>query len=301
MSNLVIQPAMWRDYLSLCKPRVVALMLLTAWIGMLLASPPTEFPWHAFVFGTIGIGLCACSGAAMNHLVEHHIDIHMHRTHHRPVVQGRIQPWQALTYSAILGLSGLAVLTFLINPLTAVLTLGSLMGYAFIYTLYLKRATHQNIVIGGLAGAAPPLLGWAAVSNSIDGYALLLVLIIYTWTPPHFWALAIYRYDDYLKTPFPMLPVTHGIPTTKICILLYTVLLVITTLFPYITGMSGISYLVCAVGLGCGFLYYAIRLMFTEDRKVAFATFSYSIVYLMALFLGFLFDHYLFHSMDIFS
>lgn len=300
MSHIVIQPALWRDYLSLCKPRVVALMLLTAWIGMLLASPYNQFPWQAFIFGTIGIALCAGSAAAINHLVEHHIDIQMHRTHHRPVAQGRIQPQQALMYSGILGFSGFAILYCVINPLTAWLTLSSVMGYALVYTLYLKRATHQNIVIGGLAGAAPPLLGWTCVSNSIDAYALLLVLIIYAWTPPHFWALAIYRYDDYAKTPFPMLPVTHGIPITKVCILLYTILLIIATIMPYITGMCGISYLVCAIGLGLGFLYYAIRLMFTEDRKVAYATFSYSIVYLMALFLGFLFDHYLFQSMDVF-
>lgn len=300
MSKVVIQPAIWRDYLALCKSRVVALMLLTAWIGMLLASPRNSFPWHAFIFGSIGIALSSGAAATFNHLVEHHIDKNMHRTHHRPVVQGRITVKEAFLFAFILGVSGLGILVYLVNPLTAWLTLGSQIGYALIYTLYLKRATHQNIVIGGLAGAAPPLLGWTAVSNSIEGYALLLVLIVYTWTPPHFWALAIYRVEDYTKTPFPMLPVTHGIPTTKICILLYTILLLITTILPYLTGMSGISYLICAIGLGLGFLYYAIKLLFTDDRKVAYATFTYSIIYLMALFLGFLFDHYLFDAVDIF-
>lgn len=299
MSKVVIQPALWRDYLSLCKPRVVALMLLTAWIGMLLASPPDVFPWRAFIWGTIGIALTAGAAATINHLVEHHIDKNMHRTLNRPVVQGRIPVKHALVYALGLGIAGLTILSACVNPLTAWLTLASLVGYALIYTLYLKRATHQNIVIGGLAGAAPPLLGWAAVSNSIEGYALLLVLIVYTWTPPHFWALAIYRVDDYRKTPFPMLPVTHGIHLTKICILLYTVLLVITTLLPYLTGMSGITYVLCALGLGAGFIYYAVKLYFSDDRKVAFATFTYSIVYLMALFIGFICDHYLEHVLEV--
>lgn len=289
----LVSPVLWRDYWELTKPRVIALMLLTAWIGMLLASPPWEFPWHAFFWGTIGIACSAGSAAVINQLVERHIDIHMRRTQLRPVASGRVNPMQAMIYALILGVVGIGSLIVFINVLTAWLTLLSLIGYAVIYTLFLKRTTPQNIVIGGAAGAAPPLLGWACVSGTLDPYALLLVLIIFTWTPPHFWALAIYRQEEYAKTKLPMLPVTHGIRFTKLCILLYTVLLMACTLLPYITHMSGITYLVCAIGLGLGFLYYAIALYRTEDPKMALRTFAYSITYLMALFIGLLFDHYL--------
>ena len=283
----------WRDYLELCKPRVVLLMLLTAWVGMLLASPADVFPWHAICFGTLGIGACAGSAAVINHLVERHIDIHMRRTQYRPIASGRITPIKALIFSLILGTVGLMDLTFLVNPLTAWLTLISLVGYALIYTLYLKRATPQNIVIGGAAGAAPPLLGWASVSGTIDPNALLLVLIIFTWTPPHFWALAIFRQEDYAKSKLPMLPITHGVKFTKLCIVLYTILMIASTVLPYVTGMSGLMYLIAALGLGLLFLGYAIKLYFTEEKLLAIRTFHYSIVYLMVLFVALLCDHYL--------
>lgn len=289
----MIKPALWRDYWELTKPRVVALMLLTAWVGMLLASPPDIFPWQAMIFGTLGIACCAGSAAVINHIIERRIDIHMRRTQHRPVATGRVNPVQAMMFSLILGSVGLAILIFCVNQLTAWLTLLSLLGYALFYTIFLKRATPQNIVIGGAAGAAPPLLGWTAVTGDISGFGLLLVLIIYTWTPPHFWALAIYRHEDYAKAKLPMLPVTHGIRFTKLCILLYTVLLIASTILPFLTGMSGITYLLCALGLGAGFMYYACKLYFSDDPRVAMSTFSYSIIYLMGLFVGFLLDHYL--------
>lgn len=285
----------WGDYWELCKPKVVALMLVTAWVGMLLASPPEIFPWHALFFGTIGIGCCAGSAAVINHLVERHIDIHMRRTHNRPIATGRVSPLRAMVFSLLLGLTGLGTLIFWVNALTAWLTLASLVGYALFYTLFLKRATPQNIVIGGAAGAAPPLLGWTAVTGQMDPFSLLLVLIIFTWTPPHFWALSIYRYEDYVKANLPMLPVTHGIRFTKFAILLYTILLLASTLLPYLTGMSGITYLITALGLGGGFLYYAIKLCQKDDPLIALNTFRYSIVYLLALFIGLLLDHYLPH------
>lgn len=286
-------PSLWQDYLELCKPRVVLLMLLTAWVGMLLASPAHIFPWHAFIFGTIGIALSAASGAAINHLVERHIDIHMRRTQHRPIAKGRIAPFHGMCFALILGLVGLGMLVFLVNPLTAFLTLISVIGYALFYTLFLKRITPQNIVIGGAAGATPPLLGWTSVTGQLDPFGLLLVLIIFTWTPPHFWALAIHRQEDYAKAKLPMLPVTHGIGFTKLNILLYTILLIASTILPYVTGMCGITYLVCAIGLGLGFLYYSIKLYFSDNSRVALATFAYSIIYLMGLFVGLLLDHYL--------
>lgn len=300
MANSVIKATLWSDYWTLTKPRVVALMLLTAWVGMLLASPPTEFPWHAFLFGSLGIGLCAGSAAVINHLVERHIDIHMKRTMHRPVASGRINPQQAMMFSLLLGFCGLMLLIVFVNWLTALLTLFTSLGYALFYTLFLKRATPQNIVIGGIYGAAPPLLGWSAVTGTISPYSLLLVLIIFTWTPPHFWALAIYRYDDYAKSQLPMLPVTHGIRFTKFCILLYILLLIATTVLPYITGMSGICYLVIAIGLGLGFLFYGLKLLRTDAPSMAIATFGFSIVYLMVLFLGLLIDHYLSFMLQLF-
>ncbi|MBS0288849.1 MAG: protoheme IX farnesyltransferase [Proteobacteria bacterium] len=289
----LIKPVSWRDYWELTKPKVVALMLLTAWVGMLLASPATHFPWQAMIFGTLGIACAAGAGAALNHLIERHIDINMKRTQNRPIATGRIGPFQGMLFSLGLGSLGLIILVVFVNPITAWLTLLSLVGYALFYTLFLKQATPQNIVIGGAAGAAPPLLGWTAVTGQIDPFGLLLVLIIFTWTPPHFWALAIYRYEDYAKAKLPMLPVTHGIHFTKLCILLYIVLLIASTLLPYITGMCGTTYLICALGLGFGFLYYGCKLYFTNNPKVALNTFSYSIIYLMALFVGLLVDHYL--------
>ncbi|MFI4937511.1 MAG: heme o synthase [Candidatus Berkiellales bacterium] len=294
MSKLVrIFPIHWRDYWELCKPRVVGLMLITTWVGMLLASPPDVFPWQALLFGTIGIGCCASAGAVINHLVERHIDIHMRRTASRPIASGRVSPLQGMRFALTLGSIGLCVLIFFVNLITAWLTLFSLIGYALIYTVFLKRMTPQNIVIGGAAGAAPPLLGWTAVTGQIDPLGLLLVLIIFTWTPPHFWALAIYREADYAKAKLPMLPVTHGIHFTKVCILLYIVLLILSTLFPYLISSCGVTYLVTALGLGLGFLFYGIKLYRSTDPKVALNTFAYSIVYLMALFIGLLIDHYL--------
>lgn len=284
---------MYRDYLELTKPRVVALMLLTAWIGMLLASAPWDFPWHALFWGTIGIACSAGSAAVINQLVERHIDCHMQRTQKRPVASGRVSPQSALLFALILGGIGLSALSYYVNALTAWLTFFSLVGYALIYTLFLKRTTPQNIVIGGIAGAAPPLLGWTAVSGTLDPFGLLLVLIIFTWTPPHFWALALYRQEEYAKTKLPMLPVTHGARFTKISILIYIVLLILSTLLPYITHMSGLTYLICAIGLGAGFLYYGILLFLRDNPTIALKTFIYSIVYLMGLFMGLLFDHYL--------
>lgn len=289
----LIKPTPWRDYWELCKPKVVALMLITAWVGMLLASPSDTMPWQALIFGTIGIACCAGSAASINHLVERHIDIHMRRTQHRPLASGRIQPLHALLFSFLLGIIGLTVLIVFVNGLTAWLTLFSLLGYALFYTLFLKRATPQNIVIGGLAGAAPPLLGWTAVTGTIEASGLLLALIIFAWTPPHFWALAIFRQEDYAKTKLPMLPITHGVRFTKLCILLYVILLIAVTILPFLIHMSGVTYLVCACGLGSGFLYYALKLYLDDNPLIAWHTFSYSIIYLLALFLGFLFDHYL--------
>lgn len=284
---------MYRDYWELTKPRVIALMLLTAWIGMLLASPPWDFPWHAILWGTIGIACSAGSAAVINQLIERHIDCHMQRTQRRPVASGRVSPRSAFLFALILGGIGLSSLIYFINPLTAWLTLFSLVGYALIYTFFLKHMTPQNIVIGGIAGAAPPLLGWTAVSGTLDPFGLLLVLIIFTWTPPHFWALAIYRQEDYAKTKLPMLPITHGERFTKISILLYIILLILSTLLPYIMHMSGLTYLICALGLNAGFLYYGFLLLIRKDPKIALKTFIYSIVYLMGLFIGLLFDHYL--------
>ncbi|MBB3169789.1 heme o synthase [Simiduia aestuariiviva] len=282
----------WRDYYELCKPRVVMLMILTSVIGMLLAVPGMV-PLDILILGNIGIALCAGSAATVNHLVDRHIDQKMARTFNRPVAQGRVEPQKALIFAAITGLLGLAILLFFINQITAWLTLASLLGYAVVYTLFLKRATPQNIVIGGLAGAAPPLLGWTAVTGSIDPHGLLLVLIIFAWTPPHFWALAVHRKDEYANADIPMLPVTHGERYTKVHILLYTIVLCLVTLLPYLTGMMGWLYLLGAAVLGAGFLYWALVMLLTERETAGMDTFKYSIVYLMALFVIMLLDHYL--------
>jgi len=285
------EPASWRDYYALTKPRVVQLLVFTAVIGMFLST--RDFvPWDVLVFGSLGIGLAAASGAAVNHVLDRRVDKAMARTRSRPLPTGRIHERDAMAFALALGLIGIAVLTLLINTLTAVLTFFALIGYAVIYTVFLKRATPQNIVIGGAAGAAPPVLGWAAVQNEVSGYALLLFLIIFTWTPPHFWALAIARKSDYEKAEIPMLPVTHGVGMTKTFVLYYTILLVLVTLLPFLTGMSGLLYLTGAIVLGAGFLWYAVLLKSTDDTVIALKTFHYSISYLVALFTFLLLDHY---------
>ncbi|MCK9502711.1 MAG: heme o synthase [Porticoccaceae bacterium] len=292
MIDSAVEKSSWRDYLELTKPNVVALMILTSVIGMLL-SVPGMVPLDVLIRGNLGIALCAGSAATVNHLVDRQIDTKMARTHNRPVATGRVAPVNAVIFAAVLGLLGMAILLLYINALTAWLTLASLLGYAVIYTLFLKRATPQNIVIGGLAGAAPPLLGWTAVTNEIHGHGLLLVLIIFAWTPPHFWALAVHRKAEYAKAKIPMLPVTHGDQYTRLHILLYTILLVIVTLMPFITRMSGWLYLLGALVLGAGFLYWAVVLYRGKKASAGMDTFKYSIVYLMALFMVMLVDHYM--------
>ena len=283
----------WRDFLELTKPKVVALMILTSVIGMLLAAPGVP-SWQVLLFGNLGIALLAGSAAVVNHIVDQKIDTLMARTRRRPVATGRISPFEAIAFAMALACAGMAVLMLMVNQLTAWLTLASLVGYAGVYTLFLKRATPQNITIGGLAGAMPPLLGWTAVTGQVEGHALLLVLIIFAWTPPHFWALAIHRKEEYAKAGIPMLPVTHGNHYTELHILLYTLLLLAASLLPFVTGMSGGIYLVGALILGLRFVWYAVRLLKDDDRRVALNTFKYSITYLMALFVVLLVDHFVF-------
>ena len=282
------------DLLGLCKLKVVYLILLTAIVGMLLAVPYLP-SLPLILFASLGIGLSAMSAAVFNHIVDEKIDIKMSRTSRRPLPQGKVSRAQALAWGLLLGFLGIGFLLIFVNLLTAVLTFLSLIGYAVFYTMYLKRATPQNIVIGGAAGAAPPVLGWTSVAGTQGiEYALLLFLIVFIWTPPHFWALAIHKHEEYKKAGVPMLPVTHGIEFTKIQILLYTVLLFVVTLLPYLTGMSGIIYLVTAVVLGLVFLVYAIKTCLEPDNpKIAFKTFLYSVNYLMVLFVSLLVDHYL--------
>ena len=284
--------ATWRDYKELTKPNVVLLMILTSAIGMFMAVPGMV-PLDVLVLGNLGIALCAGAAAAVNHLIDQRVDQKMARTRNRPVARGRVGTAQAATFALVVGGLGMAILLIYINPLTAWLTLASLVGYAFIYTMFLKRATPQNIVIGGLAGAAPPLLGWTAVTGEIHGHALLLVLIIFAWTPPHFWALAIHRREEYASVDIPMLPVTHGVAFTKLHILLYTVIMFLITLLPFATRMSGPLYLLGAVVLGGGFLYWAIELMRGKNPAAPMETFKYSIIYLMALVVVMVVDHYL--------
>ncbi len=288
-----IEQVTWRDYKELTKPNVVLLMILTAVIGMFMAVPGMV-PLRVLILGNLGIALCAGSAATVNHLVDQRIDREMSRTRKRPVAQGRVKPVQAGVFAALTGVTGMTILLVWINPLTAWLTFASLLGYAVVYTMFLKRATPQNIVIGGLAGAAPPLLGWTAVTGEIGGHGLLLALIIFAWTPPHFWALAIHRREEYAAVDIPMLPVTHGVAFTKLHILLYTVLMFLITLLPFATRMSGPLYLLGAVVLGCGFLYWAIELIRDRNPNAPMETFKYSIIYLMALFIIMLVDHYLF-------
>ena len=281
----------WRDYLGLCKLKVVAVMLLTALVGMCLAVP--ELPAFSTLFwGLSGIGLASCSAAAVNHVVDSRIDEKMARTRHRPLPQGKITHQQALLFAAVIGIIGIASLVIFINVLTAWLTLASLIGYAVIYSMWLKRATPQNIVIGGVAGAAPPLLGWVAVTGSLEPNSLLLMLIIFAWTPPHFWALCIARKADYQKAGVPMLPVTHGEAFTKLQIILYTLLMVATTAFPYLTKMSGELYLIGVVALNLRFMQWAWWVYNSDDKKVAMGMFKYSITYIMMLFVVLLIDHY---------
>ena len=284
--------AVFRDYYVLTKPGVVQLLVFTAIVGMFLASPRMA-PLGALIFGSLGIGLAAASGAVVNHILDIRLDAKMARTKSRPMPSGRIKERDAIAFAVLLGLIGISVLVFFVNALTAFLTFVSLIGYAIIYTVYLKRATPQNIVIGGAAGAAPPLLGWTAVTDQVESFALILFLIIFTWTPPHFWALALARKEDYTRAGIPMLPVTHGSKLTKSFILYYTMLLLIVSLLPFLTGNSGFLYLCGASFLGGGFLYYALKLKFAETNGDSMKTFSYSISYLMALFTFLLLDHYI--------
>ncbi|EAR21915.1 heme o synthase [Nitrococcus mobilis] len=282
----------WRDYYELCKPGVVALMAFTAIVGMLVASPG-EVPWRALTLGSLGIALAAGSAAAINHMVDQRIDGQMWRTKRRPLPTARIRTPHAVVFASLLGVSGLGILYLFINPLTAFLTFLSLIGYAFIYTLYLKRATPQNIVIGGAAGAAPPMLGWTAVTGSIDPNSLLLFLIIFVWTPPHFWALAIHRREDYAKVNIPMLPVTHGDRYTRWNVLFYTILLVAVSALPFVTGLSGLIYLTGAMIMGGIYLYYGVAMLVSSDKSLPMKSFGFSIIYLMAIFAILLFDRYL--------
>ena len=283
------------SYLEVCKPRVVALIVFTAVVGLLLADPNWQL-WFTWLIALTGIGLAASSGAALNHLLDQRIDEKMQRTQHRPLATGQLNSKQVLTFAVGMGIIAMLMLSLWVNLLTALLTFLSLIGYGIIYTLFLKWATPQNIVIGGLAGATPPLLGWASVTGSIDPHALLLVLIVYVWTPPHFWALAIYRRDDYAKAAVPMLPVTHGIKFTRWQILFYTILLLIATILPWLTGMSSLFYMGGICVLNAAFLYYAVRLLRTENALLAMQLFNFSIIYLMFLFGFLLVDHYLLSS-----
>jgi len=292
--NIIISPHFftnWRAYYDITKPKVVALLVLTALVGMSL-SVPTGLPWQLLLPAMLGIALLSSSAAAINHIVDEKIDAVMGRTHNRPLPEGKISVNNAVIFAASIALLGFVILYSLVNPLTAFLTLAGLVGYSFVYTLYLKRATPQNITIGGLAGAIPPLLGWTAMTNEIAPNALLLVLIIFTWTPPHFWALAIHRKNDYAKVNIPMLPVTHGVSFTKTQILLYTVLLFVVCLLPYLVGMSNWLYLVGACILNLVFFGYAWQLKFHAKEDTAMATFKFSIIHLMVLFILLLADHY---------
>ncbi len=281
-----------RSYIGLCKLRVVELIVFTAVVGMLLAVPGFP-PLARVLLATLGIGLAAASAAAINHVIDRHIDNRMRRTCYRPLPRGALNERQALAFAAVLGVASMAVLTLGVNLLSAVLTFCGLIGYAVVYSAFLKHITPQNIVLGGAAGAVPPVIGWAAMTGTVSPQALALFLIIFVWTPPHFWALAIHRRDDYAAAGVPMLPVTHGIRLTRLHILLYTVLLVAVSLMPWWVGASGWLYLVAALALGAGFLYHAARLWRGRDERAPMATFRYSILYLSVLFSALLADHYL--------
>lgn len=283
--------AVWRDYLTMTKPKVVAMLLLTALVGMCLAVQGIP-PANAMILGLTGIGFQSAAAATFNHVLDRRFDAKMARTYHRPLAKGRVETWKAVVFATTLMLVGFGLLMML-NALTAWLTMASLVGYALVYTVWLKHATPQNIVIGGLAGAAPPLLGWTAVTGHLDPHALLLVMLVFAWTPPHFWALAIHRREDYAKAGIPMLPVTHGIEYTKTMILLYTVILFAVGLLPWLTNMSGWVYLIGSSALNLGFLGYALKLKFFDSEGHAWATFKYSIWHLLALFVVLLTDHWL--------
>ncbi|MGB0187429.1 MAG: heme o synthase [Aequoribacter sp.] len=283
----------FKDFYTLTKPNVVALMIVTSVIGMFMAVDGWV-PWQPLVLGNLGIALCAGAAAAVNHVIDHRIDTKMARTANRPVATGVVTSTQAVIFAAALGAIGMAILLLWVNALTAWLTLASLVGYAFIYTMFLKRATPQNIVIGGLAGAAPPLLGWTAVTGEVHGHGLLLALIIFAWTPPHFWALAIHRKEEYALVDIPMLPVTHGDAFTRLHILLYTIVMFIITVLPFVTRLSGPIYLAGAVILGLVFLYWALAMMFHWREDAPIQTFKYSILYLLLLFVVMLVDHYIY-------
>jgi len=290
-------PKIFSQYLELCKPRVVVLIVFTAVVGMFLAVPGWP-PLIALLAGTLGIGLAASSAAAINHLLDRRVDAKMKRTKHRPLASGQLSERNVLVFALSLGVLAMAILTIWTNSLTAILTFLSLIGYAVVYTAWLKRATPQNIVIGGAAGAAPPVLGWAAVTGTLDPQAMLLFLIIFIWTPPHFWALAIYRKEEYALVDIPMLPVTHGAAFTRLQILLYTILLVIVTTLPYLTGMSGLIYLAGVSVLNVGFMWYVLRMMTSKDVLLPMHTFTFSITYLMVLFIFLLADHYIVQLMN---
>jgi protoheme IX farnesyltransferase len=281
----------WREYLSLTKPKVSLLIVFTAIVGMVLASPGMV-PLPALVFGTLGIAMASGSAATLNHILDRRIDKQMARTRRRPLATGSLRTSQALVFAVVLCVGSIVVLWLSAGSLCALLTFGSLIGYAVIYTGWLKRATPQNIVIGGAAGAAPPVLGWVAVTHSIDAQALVLFMLIFTWTPPHFWSLAIARREEYAKVGIPMLPVTHGIPYTRLQILLYTILLILCTLIPVVIGMSGLIYLAAALVLDARFLYLALALHRGARPDLPIRTFRFSISYLMALFGAFIADHY---------
>jgi len=290
--NVTVEAISWRSYYELCKPKVVYLIVFTGFVGMLLASPGGLPPLDILIAANLGIGLAAASGAALNHMIDQRIDALMHRTENRPLPSGRLDTLHVFFFAVSLGILAMAILVAFVNDLTAFLTFIALIGYAVIYTVFLKRNTPQNIVLGGAAGAAPPLLGWAAVTGEVGTEALLLFLIIFVWTPPHFWALAIRRRKEYAKAKIPMLPVTHGVPFTKEQILLYTLLLFTVSLMPVVIQMSGLIYLSGAVSLGIGFIYYAWRLYRDESDALAMKTFGYSIFYLSLLFAFLLADHY---------
>jgi len=293
LADSIPETALWRDYLALCKFKVVVLIVFTAVVGMFLATPGMV-PLDVLLLGNIGIGLGAASGAAFNHIIDQRIDALMARTRARPMPRGRVSQTQAVVFASSLAVLSVVMLVSAINVLTAALTFASMIGYSVVYTMYLKRATPQNIVIGGAAGAMPPVLGWTAVTGTVDGHALLLFLIIFAWTPPHFWALAIHRRDDYAKADIPMLPVTHGIAFTRLQILLYTVILFVVSRLPFVTGMSGPLYMGGAFFLGIAFMSHALRLFFEDEPSdLPMRTFTFSIWYLAALFAVLLLDHYI--------
>ena len=286
-----------REFIILTKPRVNLLIMFTAIVGMLLAHQST-LNYELIFFASIGIGLAASAAAIINHVVDQRIDSIMDRTKSRPLVNGSIKPLHAIYFALFLSFSSISLLYILVNPLTALLTLLSIIIYSFIYSVYLKNLTSQNIVIGGIAGAMPPLLGWTSITNQIEPFPLVLFLIIFLWTPPHFWALAVYKYEDYKKAEIPMLPVTHGKDFTRLHIFLYSILLFCITLFPFILGLSGFIYLTGATIIGLKFVIDAYDLMITKSDRRAIRLFKYSITYLAILFAALLIDHYWYLSIS---